>query len=71
MKLKNNSQDPRKVFADKLIEVGIDAQKADWIALDVGMDAVGKEYLMRWGIKGKQLKIVECLITDFYLGRLM
>lgn len=71
MKLKNNSQDPRKVFADKLIEVGINAQKADWIALDVGMDAVGKEYLIRWDIKGKQLEIVERLITDFYLGRLM
>ena len=71
MKRHDNIQDPRKVFADKLIEVGIDAKKADWIALDVGMDAVDKEYLMHWGIKGKQLKIVECLITDFYLGRLM
>ena len=71
MELKENSQDPRKIFADKLIEAGIDSQKANWIALDVGMDAVGKEYLMRWGIKGKQLKIAERLITDFYLGRLM
>jgi len=71
MKLKNSFQDPRKVFADKLIEAGINAQKANWIALDVGMDVVGKEYLIRWGIKGKQLKIVECLIADFYLGRLM
>ena len=71
MELQENSQDPRKVFADKLIEAGIDTQKADWIALDVGMDAVGKEYLMCWDIKGKQLKIVDRLITDFYLGRLM
>lgn len=71
MKQHDNIQDPREVFADKLIEVGIDANKAVWIALDVGMDAVGKEYLMRWGIKGKKLKIVERLITDFYLGRLM
>ena len=71
MKRHDNTQDPRKMFADKLIEQGIDAQKADWIALDVGMDAVGNEYLMRWSIKGKQLKIVEHLISDFYLGRLM
>ena len=71
MKLENNSQDPRKMFADKLIEAGINAQKADWIALDVGMDAVDKEYLTRWGLKGMQLKIVEGLITDFYLGRLI
>ncbi len=71
MKLKKQIQDPREVLADKLNKAGIDAQKALWIALDVGMDAVGKEYLMRCGIKGKQLKIVECLITDFYLGRLI
>jgi len=71
MKRHDNIQDPREMFAGKLIEAGIDDQKALWIALDVGMDAVGKEYLMRWGIKGKQMKIVECLITDFYLGRLM
>jgi hypothetical protein len=71
MKRYDNIQDPRKLFADKLIKAGIDAQKALWIALDVGMDAVDEEYLMRWGIKGKQLKNVERLITDFYLGRLM
>ena len=71
MKLENNSQDPRKVFAGKLIELGIDAQKAYWIALDVGMDAVGKKYLTRWALRGTELKIVEDLIADFYLGRLM
>ena len=71
MELKENSKDPRKVFADKLIKANVNAQKANWIALDVGMDAVDKEYLMRWGLKGKQLKIVERLITDFYLGRLI
>ena len=71
MKLKKQIHDPREVLADKLTKTGIDAQKALWIALDVGMDAVDKEYLMRLGIKGKQLKIVERLITDFYLGRLM
>jgi len=64
------SQDPRRLFANKLIKAGINAQKADWIALDVGMDVVDKEYLMRWGIKGKRLKIVERLIMNFYMGRL-
>ena len=71
MELKENSQDPRKIFGDKLVEAGVDAQKANWIALDVGTGAVDREYLMRWGLKGKQLKNAECLIMDFHLGRLM
>lgn len=70
MKLTDN-RDPREVLADRLSEAGIDAQKALWIALDVGMDTVDKEYLIRWNIKGKQLKIVESLIENFHLGRLI
>jgi len=62
--------DPRQIIVNKLIELGLEERKAGWIALDVGMDAVGREYLKRCGIKGKKLKNVERLITDFYLGRL-
>jgi len=66
MKFKKQIQDPREVIAGKLSEAGIDAQKALWIALDAGMNAVDKEYLIELDIKGEQLKVAESLIKDFY-----
>ena len=69
-KVEPYSEDPRDVLAAKLIEVGIDAEDADCIALDAGMGGVDEEYLMRHGIKGRQLEIAESLITDFHLGRI-
>jgi|WetSurSiteA1Bulk_404760.scaffolds.fasta_scaffold12592_4 hypothetical protein len=62
--------DPREIFSKKLIDLGIDSQKALCIALDVGMDSVDKEYLMRHELNSGELEKVENLIKDFYLGRL-
>ena len=66
MKQKKQIRDPREVLASKLNEVGIDAQKALWIALDAGINAVDKEYLIKLDIKGEQLKVAENIVKNFY-----
>jgi len=66
MKLKNKISDPRELLADKLNKAGIDAQKALWIALDTGMNAVDKKYLIDLGLREQQLKVAESFIKDFY-----
>jgi hypothetical protein len=66
MKLKNKISDPRELLADKLNNAGIDAQKALWIALDAGMNAVDKKYLIDLGLRGEQFKVAESLVKEFY-----
>ena len=66
MKPKKQIHDPRELLADKLNKAGIDVQKAFFIALDAGINVVDKAYLIDLGLKGKQLKIVENIIKDFY-----
>ena len=62
----NHTSDPRELLADELHNAGIDMQKAFFIALDAGINAVDKEYLMDLGLRGEQLKIIENIIKDFY-----
>jgi hypothetical protein len=64
--MKKKTYDPRESLAEKLCDTGIDGQKAFFIALDAGRNLVNKEYLRDCGLKGKQLKIVENIIKDFY-----
>ena len=66
MKLKNKIRDPRELLADKLNKAGIDAQKSFFIALDAGINAVDKEYLIDLGLRGRQLKVAESLVKEFY-----
>jgi len=61
-----NINDPRELLAEKLYSAGINGQKAFFIALDAGRNLVDKEYLKDCDLKGKQLKIVENIIKDFY-----
>jgi hypothetical protein len=64
--MNKNICDPRESLAEKSCDTGIDGQKAFFIALDAGRNLVDKEYLKDCGLKGKQLKIVENIIKDFY-----
>ena len=66
MKLKKQIHDPRELLADKLNKAGIDAQKAFFIALDAELNLVDKAYLIDLGLRGKQLKVGENLVKDFY-----
>ena len=68
MKTKKKIYDPRESMADKLIKAGIDAQKAFLIALDAGRDLVDKEYLINFDLTGKQMKIAENIVKNFYWG---
>ncbi|MCQ9206213.1 MAG: hypothetical protein NG737_07885 [Omnitrophica bacterium] len=68
MKLKKQISDPRELLADKLNKVGVDVQKAFFIALDAGRNLVDKEYLIDLGLRGEQLNVVENLVKNFYWG---
>jgi hypothetical protein len=68
MKLKKQIYDPRESLADKLNKVGIDVQKAFFVALDAGGNLVDKEYLMDLDLRGEQLKVAESLVKEFYWG---
>jgi len=66
MKRKKQIHDSRESLADKLNKVGIDVQKAFFIALDAGGNLVDKEYLMDLDLRGEQLKAAESLVKEFY-----
>ena len=68
MKLKKQIHDPRELLANELNKVGIDIQKAFFIALDAGRNLVDKEYLMDLGLRGERLKVAESLVKEFYWG---
>lgn len=58
--------DPRELLADKLSKAGIDDQKSFLVAIDAGINLVNKAYLIDLGLRGRQLKIAESFVKNFY-----
>jgi hypothetical protein len=69
--MKEDIFDQRKLLIQKLIMVGIDSQKSFFISIDTGIGSVDKEYLMDFGLRGKQLKTAERIVQEFYWGDLV
>jgi hypothetical protein len=66
--MKKNIYDRRELLANKLNKAGVDVQKSLFIALDAGRDLVNKEYLIDLGLRGRELKIAENIVKEFYWG---
>ena len=66
-----NIFDQRELLIEKLIRVGIDFQKSFFISIDAGINLVDKEYLIDFGLRGKQLKTAEGIVQEFYWGNLV
>jgi len=66
--MKENIFDQRELLIEKLIRVGIGFQKSFFISIDAGINLVDKEYLMDFGLRGKQLKTAERIVQQFYWG---
>jgi hypothetical protein len=69
--MKKNVFDQRELLIEKLIRVGIDFQKSFFISIDAGINLVDKEYLIDFGLRGKQLKTAERIVEEFYWGNLV
>ena len=63
--------DQRELLIEKLIRVGIDFQKSFFISIDTGINLVDREYLIDFGLRGKQLKTAERIVQEFYWGSLV
>lgn len=69
--MKKNIFDQRELLIEKLIRVGIDFQKSFFISIDAGISLVDREYLIDFGLRGKQLKTAERIVQGFYWGNLV
>jgi hypothetical protein len=63
--------DQRELLIEKSIRVGIDFQKSFFISIDTGINLVDREYLIDFGLRGKQLKTAERIVQEFYWGSLV
>jgi hypothetical protein len=69
--MKKDIFDQRELLIQKLIMVGIAFQKSFFISIDAGIGSVDKEYLMDFGLRGKQLRTAERIVQEFYWGNLV
>lgn len=63
--LNGDHADPRKILERQLLDLGIDAPQALIIALDYGIGAVDRNYLMDMELPEGSLSLTEKCVREF------
>lgn len=69
--MKKNIFDERELVMERSLRAGIGSRESFFISIDAGMNLVDRQYLMDLGLRGRQLRIAERIVQEFYWGDLV